>query len=161
MKMAGQDRKVDLAWRQMVIAGAVAALAWLLVAGLVSAVMGTGFWAPWVLMAAMVSRNADGLTTPVDFDFPAVTLGFVVQLVLSVLLATLFGGIAARSIKRTSGLIASAILFGLVVFLLLWYVARPGVAPATFELSSAAYALGYLAWGATLGLLVGRGVTFR
>lgn len=155
------NRTMTISWGQMIAAGVAAAVAWLVLAGIVSAASGTGFWSPWILMAALVSRNAEGLTTPADFQFPGVTLGFVVQLILSAILAVVFGAIAARFLSTPGALIGGAVVFGLAVFLVLWYVGRPGLAPESFELSPASYAVGYIGWGVVLGLLVGRGITFR
>ncbi|MBI5878758.1 MAG: hypothetical protein HZB53_13995 [Chloroflexi bacterium] len=120
---------------------------------MIEAVVGAGFWAPVVFIAATVVRNLQGVAVPVPFDLVAVVAGLMGHMMNSVIFGLIFTFFIAPRARARGGQITAGMVYGAVIFALMWFIVAPLADPVMLKLNAAVFFLGHLMWGAVLGLL--------
>lgn len=144
--------------RSVVIAGIAASLVIGMWEMIVEAVLpdGAGFFGPVVAIGATVVRDLQGSSNPIPFDGAAFGVGLVGHMMNSIMLAAVFGLVAAGFVHEGGRLIVAGILYGVVVWAAMWFVVLPVVDPLMLNLSGLVFLVGHLMWGAALGFLWSR-----
>lgn len=117
--------------------------------------IGNGFWSPVVYIAATILRDLQNVTTPVPFEIVPVVLGLMGHMMNSVILGIIFALIAPRLTGSQSGLVGLGAVYGVLVFLVMWFVVVPVVDPVMLRLNFLVFLLGHMMWGIGLGLVLG------
>lgn len=86
----------------------------------------------------------------------ATVLGLAGHMMNSVILAAVFGLVVPRFVSGAWPLLFGGMLYGAVVFAVMWFVVVPLVDPLMHNLNVLVFLLGHLMWGAALGLLWAR-----
>jgi len=123
---------------------------------LFAALAGSGFWTPLVFIGATVQRDLQTLTPPAPFLAVSVVLGMMGHLLNSVVLGVVFAWFAAPRVRGVAGIVGGGIAFGLIIFVVTWFVVLPLVDPVMLRVDPAGFAISHVAWGATLGGLLAR-----
>lgn len=137
-----------------ITAGLIASIVMGMIEMIFEAVAGDGFWAPVAYIGATVLRSLQALQPPVGFHFWGVVLGLMGHMMNSVILTWVFTAVVARRIGSRGALLTRGIIYGLVVFFVMWYVVVPVVDPVLLNLNVTVFVLAHLMWGAALGLLL-------
>ena len=117
--------------------------------------IGNGFWSPVVYIAATVLRDLQGVATPVPFGLIPVVLGLMGHMMNSVILGIIFALIARRLAGTPTGLAGLGAVYGVVVFLAMWFAVLPLIDPVMLRLNGLVFLLGLMMWGIGLGLVLG------
>ena len=120
---------------------------------MLEAVVGAGFWAPLVFIAATVLRNLQGVAVPVPFDLVAVMAGLIGHMMNSVIFGLIFTFLIAPRFRSLGGQVAAGAVYGIVIFAMMWFVVVPLADPVMLKLNVVVFFLGHMMWGALLGLL--------
>lgn len=144
--------------RSVIIGGIVASLVIGMWEMVVEAVLpnGAGFFGPVVAIGATVIRDLQGSGNPIPFDAVAFVLGLAGHMMNSVILAALFGLMASRLLHEGSKLVVAGVIYGIVVWAVMWFVALPVVDPLMLNLNGLVFLVGHMMWGGALGLLWSR-----
>ena len=137
--------------RRVVGAGLIASIVMGMIEMMYEAVAGAGFWSPVVFIGATVVRGLQSVQVPVPFDPAGVVLGLMGHMMNSVILGLIFTKLFAGS---RGALPARGVIYGLVVFGVMWFGVVPLVDPVMLKLNAAVFAISHIIWGAVLGLLV-------
>ncbi len=114
--------------------------------------VGAGFWSPLVFIGATVLRGLQSVEIPVTFHPAAVVLGTMGHMMNSALFGILFAWLVSRTAVPRARLLQAGALYGLVIFLVMWYGIVPAVDPVMRNLNGAMFAIAHIMWGAMLGL---------
>jgi hypothetical protein len=117
---------------------------------------GNGFWASPVYIAATVLRDLQSVSTPVPFAFVPVVLGLMGHMMNSVLLGFIFSKVAPRITSSVARLAVLGVVYSIIIFATMWYVALPLINPVMLQLNSVVFVLAHMMWGAALGIVLGR-----
>lgn len=141
--------------RTILIGGIVASLVIAMWEMVVEALIpnGAGFFGPPVAIGATIVRDLQGAANPLPVDPAALVLGLAGHMMNSVALAVILGAVVRRSSMGAIGLVVSGMVWGAVVFVVMWYGLLPAVNRLMLNLNGPAFFLGHLMWGAVLGLL--------
>ncbi len=142
--------------RAAAAAGMVAGAVMGAVVMVVEAARGTGFWSPLILIAAAVIDELKGVRTPVPFHPVGVAVGVAVHLVNSVVLGLIFVRIFGRSGRVGASLVRAGLVYGLMVFAIMWYVVLPTMNPVMLQLNAVLFGGAHLVWGGVLGARIGK-----
>ena len=119
----------------------------------VEAIIGAGLWSPLVFIAATLMRNLQGVAVPVPFDLVAVIVGLMGHMMNSVIFGLIFTFLIAPRFRSVSGKVAAGVVYGIVIFAMMWFVVVPLVDPVMLRLNVVVFFLGHMMWGAVLGLI--------
>lgn len=141
--------------RNVVIGGIVASLVIGMWEMIVEAVLpgGAGFFGPVIAIGATVVRDLQGSGNPIPFDAVALVLGLAGHMMNSIVLAAVFGLVAARFAHQGGKLIIAGVLYGILVWAVMWFVVLPLVDPLMLNLNGLVFLVGHMMWGAALGFL--------
>ncbi len=141
--------------RAILVGGIVASLVIAMWEMIVEAIVpdGAGLFGPPIAIGATVVRDLQGTSNPIPFDATALVAGLAGHMMNSVILAAAFGAVARRRALGTTGLLATGMAWGAIVFGAMWFVVAPAVDPLVLNLNGVAFLAGHLMWGAALGLL--------
>ena len=144
--------------RAIVIGGIIASLVIGMWEMVVEALLpgGAGFFGPVVAIGATIVRDLQGSSNPIPFDAGAFVLGLAGHMMNSVVLAAIFGLLAARFVHEGGKLIVAGALYGIVVWAVMWFVVLPLVDPLMLNLNGLVFLVGHMMWGAALGFLWAR-----
>lgn len=144
--------------RRIVVAGIVASLVIAMWEMLVEAALpaGAGFFGAPIAIGATIVRDLQGSANPLPFNAAALVLGLMGHMMNSVILALLFGLVAARSSWSRGASIVAGMAWGAAVFAGMWFVIVPAVDPLVLNLNREVFLAGHLMWGAALGLIWSR-----
>jgi hypothetical protein len=140
---------------RVLIGGLVASLVMGMIEMVFEGIGGAGFWSPVVFIAASVVRALQSVPVPVPFQALPVVLGLMGHMMNSVILGILFAAFVAPRLRGADGLVIGGIVYGLAVFVLMWFLVVPLVDPVMLKLNGSVFALSHLMWGAALGLVLG------
>jgi len=141
--------------QRILLAGIIASLVLGMLEMLYGAITGLGFWSPVVFIAATIVRGLQSVGTPMEFQALPVLLGLMGHMMNSVILAFVFSWLIAPRLRGVSALAAGGVVYGLIVFVVMWFGVVPLVDPIMLKLNALVFALSHMMWGATLGLVLG------
>lgn len=141
--------------RRILITGIGASLVLAMWEMIVEAVLpdGAGFFGPPIAIGATIVRDLQGSANPIPFDIVALVLGLMGHMMNSVILAALFGLVAARLTLSSSGTVGLGMAWGVTVFAVMWFVVVPIVDPLMLNLSAPVFLAAHVMWGAALGII--------
>jgi hypothetical protein len=142
-----------------VLAGLIGGLAMALFEMLYEAIGGAGFWSPVVFISATSLRDLQSSAVPVAFEPLPVGLGLMGHMLNSVVLGLIFAWLAAPRLRSLTGLVIGGAVYGLIVFTVQWIFVLPIVDPVMLKLNALAFGASHVVYGATLGLVLGWGMT--
>ena len=119
----------------------------------VEAIIGAGFLAPLVFIAATVLRNLQGVAVPVPFDLVAAVVGLMGHMMNAVIIGLIFAFLIAPRVHSLGGKVVAGIVYGVLIFAMMWFVVLPLVDPVMLKLNVATFFVGHMMFGAVLGLL--------
>jgi hypothetical protein len=142
---------------RLLLAGIVASLVIGMWQMILEAVLpnGSGFWAAAVYIAATVLRDLQTVTTPVAFHLLGVVGGLAGHMMNSVILGLIFAFLIAPRLGSTAARVVGGVVYGVAVFLVMWFVALPLIDPVMLRLNALVFLIGHMMWGAALALVVG------
>ena len=120
---------------------------------------GAGFFGPPLAIGATVARGLQGSANPIPFDLAALVLGLAGHMMNSVVLAAVFGVLASRArigTAGTAGAVMAGAVWGILVFVGMWFVVVPLVDPLVRNLNAVVFLAGHVMWGVAVGLLWAR-----
>src|SRR5262249_21160495 len=106
-------------------------------------------------IAATILRDLQSISPPVPFLPLPVVLGLMGHMMNSVVLGVLFAAVVAPRLRGLGALIIGGMVYGLVVFAVMWFVIAPLVDPVILRLNSLVFAVAHVMWGGALGLVLG------
>jgi hypothetical protein len=144
--------------RSVIIGGIVASLVIGMWEMVVEALLpgGAGFFGPVVAIGATIVRDLQGSSNPIPFDGVAFILGLAGHMMNSVVLAAIFGLMASRFLHGGGTLVAAGVIYGIVVWAVMWFVILPLIDPLMLNLNGLVFLIGHMMWGGALGLLWSR-----
>ncbi len=142
---------------RVLVAGLVASMVMGMLEMVYEAVAGAGFWSPVTYIAATLLRDQQDVGTPVPFQFVPVLLGLMGHMMNSVVLGVLFAAVIAPRLQGPASLTIGGLVYGAVVFLVMWVVVLPLVDPVMLRLNSIVFLVSHMMWGAVIGLVLGWG----
>ena len=141
--------------QRVLLAGLIASLVLGMLEMLYGAIAGVGFWSPVVFIAATILRGLQSVGTPVEFQPIPVLLGLMGHMMNSVILAFVFSWLIAPRLRGLTALAVGGMVYGLLVFVVMWFGVVPLVDPIMLKLNAVVFAISHLMWGATIGLVLG------
>jgi len=96
---------------------------------------GAGFFGPVIAIGATVARDLQGSSNPIPFDVGALVLGLAGHMMNSVVLAAVFGFFASRFVREPGKLAVAGVVYGIIVWGLMWFVVLPLVDPLMLNLN--------------------------
>jgi hypothetical protein len=117
---------------------------------------GAGLWAAPTYIAATVLRQLQIVARPVAFDAFAIVAGLMGHMMNSVVLGLVFAVAIAPQVKSLGGKIVAGMLYGAVVYAVMWFAVVPLVDPVLLNLNGLLFLLAHLMWGVALGALTHR-----
>lgn len=141
--------------KRVVLGGLVASVVMGMWEMILEQFIGNGFWSPVVYIAATILRDLQNVTTPVPFDLVAVVLGLMGHMMNSVILGIIFARLAPRFTTSQSGLVGLGVVYGILVFVAMWFAAVPIIDPVMLRLNALVFFLAHVMWGIGLGLVLG------
>ena len=112
---------------------------------------GAGFWSAPVYIAATIFRNLQSVARPVPFDALGVVAGLMGHMMNSVIFGLIFAFVIAPRFKSLVVQWVAGMVYGMVVFAMMWFVIVPLVDPVMLNLNAVVFLLGHLMWGVALG----------
>lgn len=143
---------------RVILAGLIASVVMGMVQMIYEAVAGAGFWAPVVFIAATILRNLQHVSIPVPFLIGPVVLGLMGHMMNSVVLGLSFSWIVG-GLRGATNLLMAGVVYGLVVFVAMWYLVVPAIDPVLLHLNMPVFLIAHVMWGAALGLVIAWGGT--
>ncbi len=143
--------------KRMAVAGLLASMVMGMVQMMYEAVAGAGFWSPVVFISATLLRDLQTVATPVPFLFMPVILGLMGHMMNSVILGGIFATIVRGRLQGPTTLAIGGVVFGLMVFALMWLVVLPLADPAMLRVNGLVFGMAHMMWGGALGLILGWG----
>lgn len=140
--------------RRAVGAGLIASIVMGMIEMIYEAVAGTGFWSPVVFIGATVLRSLQSVQVPVAFILAGVVLGLMGHMMNSALFGIIFSRIVSHTAGSRSALVGWGVVYGLVIFGVMWYAVIPAVDPVMLKLNATVFAIAHVMWGAVLALIV-------
>ncbi len=140
--------------RRVLVAGFMASIVMGMIEMIYEAVAGVGFWASVIFIGATVLRSLQSVQAPVPFNLAGVVLGLMGHMMNSVIFGLIFARIVSLSTMSRTGLVGWGMIYGLAIFLIMWFVIVPAVDPVMLKLNATVFAMSHLMWGAALGLMV-------
>ena len=141
--------------QRVLLAGLIASLLLGMLEMLYGAITGIGFWSPVVFIAATIMRDLHRVGTPVEFQPVPVLLGLIGHMMNSVILAFVFSWLIAPRLRGLTALAVGGMVYGLLVFVVMWFGVVPLVDPIMLKLNALAFAISHMMRGATVGLVLG------
>jgi hypothetical protein len=141
--------------QRVLLAGVIASLVLGMLEMLYGALTGIGFWSPVVLIAATIVRSLQSVGTPVEFQLLPVLLGLMGHMMNSVILAFVFSWLIAPRLRGVTALAVGGVVYGLLVFVVMWFGVLPVVDPIMLKLNALVFAISHMMWGAAVGLVLG------
>ncbi len=140
--------------RRVVGAGLVASVVMGMIEMIYEAVGGAGFWSPVLFIGATVVRSLQSVQVPVSFHPVGVVLGLMGHMMNSVIFGLIFAWIFSRMARSRGGLVGAGAVYGLVIFVIMWFVVVPAVDAVMLKLNAPVFGISHVMWGAALGLIV-------
>lgn len=114
---------------------------------------GGGLWSPLVYIAATILRGLQTVATPVPFNLLAVILGLMGHMMNSIIFGLIFAFLIAPRIRSLAGRVVAGLIYGVVIYVVMWFAVVPLVDPVMLRLNAFAFLLGHMMWGIALGLV--------
>jgi len=114
---------------------------------------GGGLWSPLVYIAATLLRGLQNVATPVAFNLLAVILGLMGHMINSLIFGLIFALLIAPRIRSFAGQVVTGLIYGVVIYVVMWFAIVPLVDPVMLRLNALAFLLGHMMWGIALGLV--------
>jgi uncharacterized membrane protein YagU involved in acid resistance len=112
---------------------------------------GAGFWAAPTYIGATLLRNLQTLPKPVPFDALGFLAGVMGHMMNSIIFGLIFVWLIAPRFKSLIGQMAAGLVYGIVVFGLMWLAVVPIVDPVMANLNTVVFLLGHIMYGIALG----------
>ncbi len=159
----GTTARSNSAIQWQVISGLIASLALGMWSMIVEAILAggnfvAGLFSPVVYIAATV---LGGFGNPNFYpagqlppaDPVAIVLGLMGHMMNSVVFAFVFFAIVSRFASTNTARVVVGLVYGVVIFMLMWYVALPIVDPVMLRVNYLGFFAGHMMYGIALGLL--------
>lgn len=144
-----------MGWGRIVLAGIVASIAMAVTHMVLEDMDGDGFWAPIIYLAAALLRDYQTVAVDPAFEASPVFLGIMLHLVISLVLAVIFGAITVLVTRNAWLLMLLGVAYGLVVFAIAYYALVPAANEVMERLNAGYFALSSVMWGLWAGLIIG------
>lgn len=132
------------------IAGVVMAMIEMIYEGL----WGIGFWAPPALISGVVFTDLVDLVAPIGFLFVPFIVGLIIHKMMGGVLAVILERIyIALGINSCLNRIIFGAVYGLAIFVVMWFVVLPIINPAMLILNAPMFAAAHAVFGIILGRL--------
>jgi uncharacterized membrane protein YagU involved in acid resistance len=112
---------------------------------------GAGFWAAPTYIGATILRNLQTLPKPVPFDALGLFAGLMGHMMNSIIFGLIFVWLIAPRFKSLAGQVVAGLMYGVVVFIVMWLVVVPVVDPVMANLNTVVFLLGHMMYGIALG----------
>jgi hypothetical protein len=112
---------------------------------------GAGFWAAPTYIGATILRNLQTLAKPVPFDALGFIAGVMGHMMNSLIFGLIFVWLIAPRFKSLAGQVVAGLVYGMVVFGVMWLVVVPVVDPVMANLNVGVFLLGHMMYGIALG----------
>lgn len=112
---------------------------------------GAGLWSPPIYIAATILRDLQSAGSPAPFGLLGVGLGLMGHMMNSVILGLIFAFVIGPRLPTLSRKIGGGVVYGVVIFLVMWFLILPLIDPVMLNLNAAVFFLGHMMWGAALG----------
>ncbi len=142
---------------RILVAGLIASIVMGMWEMVVEQLIGNGFWAPVVYIAATVVRSLQQVAAPVPFDLVGVVLGLMGHMMNSVILGVIFALIVSRFATSVLPTVLSGMVYGVIIFAIMWFGVLPAINPVMLHLNAPVFLIGHLMWGVALGLVLAWG----
>lgn len=144
--------------RAILVGGIVASLVIAMWEMVVEAILpaGAGFFGAPIAIGATLVRDIQGSPNPIPFNLAGLVLGLAGHMMNSVVFAVIFGVFVGRRGLGLVPLLGAGMAWGVLVFVMMWFVVAPAVDPVLRNLNGGVFFLGHLMWGAALGFLWSR-----
>jgi hypothetical protein len=136
------------------VAGLGGGLAMAVIAAIISSIIHADIWQEAKQIAAVVYGPA--AVAEAGFDAGPVIVGTLIHLVMSALFGAVFGIFTRRVFKLPSDFgapILAGLIYGLVIWMLAYFVVLPIVNPLLLQLYAPAFIIQHVVYGAVTGLL--------
>ncbi|MBI3998767.1 MAG: hypothetical protein HY355_07005 [Armatimonadetes bacterium] len=140
--------------RRVVGAGLAASVIMGMIEMVYEAVAGAGYWSPAVFIGATMLRGLQSIQVPVPFHLAGVVLGLMGHMMNSVIFGFIFARVVAPLVSPRGDLVIAGVVYGVIVFALMWFAVIPIIDPVMLKLNAAVFAIAHLVWGAALGAIV-------
>ncbi len=140
--------------RRAVGAGLIASIVMGMIEMIYEAVAGAGFWSPMVYIGATVLRSLQSVQVPVAFILAGVVLGLMGHMMNSAIFGIIFSRMFSHTAGSRSALVGWGVVYGLVIFGVMWYAVVPAIDPVMLKLNATVFAIAHVMWGAALGVLI-------
>jgi len=114
---------------------------------------GAGLWSPPIYIAATILRDLQSAGSPAAFNLLGVVLGLMGHMMNSVILGLIFAFVIGPRLPSLSRRIGGGVVYGVAIFLVMWFVILPLIDPVMLNLNAAVFFLGHMMWGAALGVV--------
>jgi len=138
---------------RLLAAGLVASLVMGMWQMILEAIIGAGFWSPVVYIAATILRGLQSIAVPVPFHLLGVILGLMGHMMNSVIFGLIFAYLIAPRLKSLGRQIVAGVIYGVVIYAVMWFVVVPLVDPVMLNLNAFVFFLGHMMWGVALGAI--------
>lgn len=112
---------------------------------------GAGFWSPPVYIAATVLRSLQNVPRPVPFDLLGVIVGMMGHMMNSIVFGLISAFLIAPRLRSRGGQVVAGAIYGIAIYLLMWYLVVPLADPVMLNQNAFAFFLAHVLWGAALG----------
>ena len=138
---------------KLLVPGLIASLVLGMWVMILEAIVGSGFWAPVVYIAATILRGLQSVTAPVAFNLPGVILGLMGHMMNSVFFGLIFAYLIAPRARSLVGQAVAGLVYGVLIYVVMWLIVAPLVDPVMLNLNAFLFFLGHMMWGIALGLV--------
>ena len=142
--------------KQVMMAGMMAGMAMAMLEMIYELIWGIGFWSAPVLISGFVLPSVQSIAIPIGFLLIPVIVGLVAHMIFSMVLAIPFVKIVASYDKMKRIMLGMG--FGILVFIVMWFLILPLLNPVMLNLNMAVFALSHLLWGMALGMFAAQGI---
>lgn len=140
--------------KKVIIAGLLASIVMGMIEMMYEGTFGQGFWSPVVYIAATILRSYQSVASPVSFHLLPVIVGLMGHMMNSVILGIIFATLFSTRLASTSSKTVIGMLYGIIVFLMMWFVVVPFIDPVMLKLNPFIFAFSHVMWGGTIGFMV-------
>lgn len=142
--------------KKVLIAGLIASIVMGVIEMMYEGLFGQGFWSPVVYIAAVLLRHYQSVASPVAFNLTPVLIGLMGHMMNSVILGITFALFFSSRLPSPFAKIITGMIYGLIVFSLMWFMIIPFVDPVMLKLNPYVFAFSHVMWGITISYTVSK-----
>lgn len=134
---------------QTILMSLIAGLVYGMFVMVVEAIIGHGLWSPLRYIAAVFTLGKD--TNP-SFSLTPVFVGLMGHMMNAIIFGLIFAYLIVRYLTNTTVLIIGSMVYGAIIFLLMWFLVLPPLDPAMLLVNPVGFLIGHLMYGLVLGI---------